>query len=278
MLSFLFEHNYAWTAWMPMAADQRGAATWHERTAPVCPPVLREWTWYTESSDICLYVPAATVREFCNKDDLTALRSSAHLTVFARINGAIPNRPKCLRVAAELLLRGESLAFVGRRLGISRERVRQYFSLLPGEVREQWLIHKRLRREQRRVQPLRIPAALPNGKYRPEYQAFRNMLQRCLNPNHPNHDNYGGRGVRVCDDWNPNVVGLRDGFRNFMRDMGARPPAQKNGRAVYSINRKDNVLLYSGDTCEWTTQKGQCGPNQRRARRKKMTVQAGGEA
>jgi hypothetical protein len=184
----------------------------------------------------------------------------------ARIMGAIPDRPQRLRVAAELLLRGESLTFIGRQLGITRERVRQYFLRLPKEIRQQWELHLRLRREQRRVQPPRIPVLSPDGRHRPEYQCFRNMLQRCLNPRHPNYPNYGGRGVRVCHNWNPDVVGPRDAFLNFFRDMGERPQATKNGRAVYSIHRKDNALLYSKETCKWATGREQCGPDQRRAR------------
>lgn len=195
----------------------------------------------------------------------------------ARIMSVVPDRPEHLRVAAELLLRGESLAFIGRQLGITRERVRQYFSLLPKQIRERWLDHRRLRRQQTRVKPVRIPTISPDGKHRPEYQCFRNMVQRCYNPNHPSFPNYGGRGVQVSQDWNPQVLGPRDAFRNFFRDMGERPQATKNGRAVYSIHRKDNVLIYSKETCVWATGPEQCGPNQRRApRRTKKTVQTGG--
>jgi len=31
--------------------------------------------------------------------------------------------------------------------------------------------------------------------------SWQNMKQRCTNPKHPKFHRYGGRGIRVCDDW-----------------------------------------------------------------------------
>jgi len=169
-----------------------------------------------------------------------------------------------IRTAAKLFLRGETLAFIGWVLGVTRERVRQYFSLLSPEFREQWEIHRYHRKVQRRVKPKRTPIVLLDGNRRPEYNCFRNMLQRCQNPDHPNYHDYGGRGVRVCSDWDPEIVGPGDAFKNFMRDMGERPEANQDGPAEHSIHRKDNVLLYSKETCRWATRKEQCALGQRR--------------
>lgn len=33
------------------------------------------------------------------------------------------------------------------------------------------------------------------------YKVWNDMLQRCTNPKLPNFRNYGGKGVRVCDEW-----------------------------------------------------------------------------
>jgi len=33
------------------------------------------------------------------------------------------------------------------------------------------------------------------------YQEWADMKQRCLNPNNASYHNYGGRGIRVCDEW-----------------------------------------------------------------------------
>ena len=64
------------------------------------------------------------------------------------------------------------------------------------------------------------------------------MLSRCTNPKHPRWDDWGGRGITVCDRW-------RD-FANFLADMGERPPG-------FTIERRDNERGYEPDNCFWTT-------------------------
>jgi hypothetical protein len=43
------------------------------------------------------------------------------------------------------------------------------------------------------------------------------MLQRCTNPKASGFVHYGGRGITVCERW-------RADFRNFLEDMGEKPP------------------------------------------------------
>src|SRR4051812_21790038 len=40
------------------------------------------------------------------------------------------------------------------------------------------------------------------------YNSWDNMVQRCTNPNRPEYEFYGGRGITVCEHW-------RD-FANFL--------------------------------------------------------------
>ena len=94
----------------------------------------------------------------------------------------------------------------------------------------------------------RIPIALQHGetrgKWSKEYQSYRAMRERCRNPNHISYQNYGGRGIRVCERWG----GLHS-FKNFLADMGRCPGT---GRA-WSIDRIDVDKDYGPDNCRWAT-------------------------
>lgn len=66
---------------------------------------------------------------------------------------------------------------------------------------------------------------------------------------------YGGRGIRVCDQW----LG-EDGFVRFLTDMGPAPSAK------HTLDRyPDNDGNYEPQNCRWATPKEQ-GRNTRRNR------------
>lgn len=75
------------------------------------------------------------------------------------------------------------------------------------------------------------------------YRTWNNMLNRCLREKDARYDDYGGRGITVCEDWLS--------FSNFYRDMGY-PPGPR-----YSIDRVDNDLGYSKANCKWSSRKEQ---------------------
>lgn len=76
-----------------------------------------------------------------------------------------------------------------------------------------------------------------------EYTIFLSMLSRCNNPKFVNYRNYGGRGIKVCDEWN---CGSK--FPAFIAYMGKRPSPK------HSIDRIDNNGNYEPGNVRWVTQ------------------------
>ncbi len=90
------------------------------------------------------------------------------------------------------------------------------------------------------------------------YSTWANMLTRCRNSSSPDYDQYGGRGITVCDRWLT--------FGSFFADMGPRPSAK------HSIDRKDNNGNYEPGNCWWATP-----TQQNRNRRNNHLVTLNGE-
>lgn len=81
-------------------------------------------------------------------------------------------------------------------------------------------------------------------------KTWQAMLRRCNNPADKDYAQYGGRGIKVCNDWlDP---------RNFARDMGERPQG-------YSLDRIDTNGDYCPENCRWATPAEQ-GANKRNNR------------
>jgi hypothetical protein len=64
------------------------------------------------------------------------------------------------------------------------------------------------------------------------------MLKRCTNTNCKDYYNYGGRGIKVCDEWHS--------FDNFLKDMGERPEDK-------TLDRKNSNGNYCKENCRWAT-------------------------
>ena len=76
---------------------------------------------------------------------------------------------------------------------------------------------------------------------------FWGMLDRTRNPNSHKFKNYGERGIKVCDRWNPTKNARGQAYRNFVEDMGERPSG-------FSLDRIDVDSDYCPENCRWASQ------------------------
>lgn len=81
------------------------------------------------------------------------------------------------------------------------------------------------------------------GSEPPLYRVWRQLKQRCNNPNNPHYKYYGGRGIKISHRW--------DDYLTFARDMGLHP-----GKG-WSIERVNVDGHYEPGNCGWAKQKTQ---------------------
>jgi len=66
------------------------------------------------------------------------------------------------------------------------------------------------------------------------------MKQRCSNPRHPRYALYGGRRIKVYDQW-------VDNFIEFINHIGPRPSME------HSVDRIDPDKNYEPNNVRWAT-------------------------
>jgi hypothetical protein len=71
------------------------------------------------------------------------------------------------------------------------------------------------------------------------YSSWSSMMTRCYKHTYNCYHRYGGRGIKVCEEWHS--------VENFYRDMGD-PPSKK-----HSLGRIDNDKDYGPSNCRWET-------------------------
>lgn len=86
---------------------------------------------------------------------------------------------------------------------------------------------------------LKIAKNTKHGKINSrEYNSWAKMTQRCRNKENPKYNDYGGRGITICDRW-------KESFENFLEDMGYCPEG-------LSLDRIDVNGNYEPGNCRWT--------------------------
>lgn len=89
-----------------------------------------------------------------------------------------------------------------------------------------------------------------NGSHERLYRVWTDMKKRCYNSNYKQYNDYGGRGIRVCDEWR-NDYGA---FRDFALSNGYDPNADF-GKTT--IDRIDVNGDYCPENCRFVDMKVQ---------------------
>lgn len=88
------------------------------------------------------------------------------------------------------------------------------------------------------------------------YHTWYNMIHRCTNPKNKRYKDYGGRGIRVCEEWLD--------IKNFIAWAEATYP----NTGGMSLDRIDNDKGYSPENCTWSDKTTQA-INQRKMKNNK---------
>lgn len=82
------------------------------------------------------------------------------------------------------------------------------------------------------------------------YAIWCGMKDRCHNPKYKFYSRYGGRGIKICEEWD-NSFSV---FQKWAYDNGYDPTLSGKEQSIDRINTDGD---YCPDNCKWSTQKEQ---------------------
>lgn len=91
----------------------------------------------------------------------------------------------------------------------------------------------------------------------PIHRVWTDINTRCYNKNRNQYYLYGGRGIKVCDEWlGSNPKGFSS-FYDWAMSNGYKEEYLENGRNKWTLDRIDCDKDYSPENCRWITNKEQ---------------------
>lgn len=108
------------------------------------------------------------------------------------------------------------------------------------------------------------PAITHGMATHPLYHTWKSMVSRCSYPSDKDWPNYGGRGIKLCQEWRDLAV-----FVAWIEaNIGPRPEGKHpSGVSLYTLDRIDNAGHYEPGNVQWATAAEQCHNRRYRPRK-----------